>query len=105
MTECSSQFDFVLDKIIAISKKEPKTILEKAIKLQEELGELSEAILIQNRSSGSSYKNNKSQALESETVDIIIVALDIFFTLTEDKKLLLELLEDKSKKWEENQSK
>ena len=105
MTECSSRFEKLLCKVQSLSHLEKKSLLEKMVKLQEEAGELAEAILIHEKSSGSGYKESSEQSIENEAVDIILVALDIFFTMSRDMTTLEELLTSKCAKWERHQLK
>lgn len=105
MTECSSRFEKLLEKIQSLSSKEKKSLLEKTLKLQEEAGELAEAVLIHTKASGSQYKESSEQAIENEAVDIILVALDIFFSLSPDVATLEKLLSSKCGKWEKHQLK
>lgn len=105
MTECSSPYNEIIEKIRDLSRKEKKGLLEKTIKLQEELGELAEAVLIHTKASGSQYKKAVDKDIESEIADILLVSLDIFFSLTKDTQLLAELLMKKCQKWEKYQLK
>lgn len=105
MTECSSPYNEILEKIRELSRKEKKGLLEKTVKLQEEVGELAEAILIRTKTAGSQYKKTAEKAVESEIADILLVSLDLFFSLTQDTHLLAELLIKKCQKWEKYQLK
>ena len=105
MMECLSPYEALLSEIKSLSLKEKKGLLEKTIKLQEEVGELAEAVLIYKKASGSKYKASKSLSIEKEAVDIILVSLDIFFSLSPDLDLLQDLLSEKSKRWKKYQIK
>ena len=105
MTECLSRYEALLAEIKTLSLKEKKGLLEKTIKLQEEVGELAEAVLIHKKASGSQYKARKSLSIEKEAVDILLVTLDIFFSLSPDLDLLEDLLSKKSRKWKKHQTK
>ena len=105
MTECLSPYEALLCQIKTLSLKEKKGLLEKTIKLQEEVGELAEAVLIYKKASGSIYKTCKPLCIEKEAVDILLVTLDIFFSLSPDLDLLHNLLSKKSKKWKKHQIK
>ena len=105
MTECLSRYEALLLEIKTLSLKEKKSLLEKTLKLQEEVGELAEAVLIHKKASGSTYKPSNSLSIQKEAVDILLVTLDIFFCLSPDLDLLLDLLTKKSKKWKKHQIK
>ena len=105
MTECSSPCKEILERIKALSRKEKKDLLERTVKLQEEVGELAEAVLIHSKASGSQYKKAADKDIESEIADILLVSLDIFFSLSKDTDLLAELLMKKCQKWEKHQLK
>ena len=69
--------DFNLIKELAL--KEPKTISERMLKLQEECGELAQEIGISQNLSGFKHKENGRDGISGECVDIALVALSIFF--------------------------
>lgn len=85
--------------------EEKKNILQKMLKLQEEVGELAEAILIKDSASGSTYKSQTEYQIEKEIVDTLLVCLDMFYSLRPKEGLLEHLLIEKSKKWAMFQSK
>lgn len=106
MTECSSLFDYTLmKKLQALSKKEKKSLLEKTVKLQEESGELAEAVLSFRGASGSLYKQKKQESIQEEAVDVLLVAISIFFSEGGTMDELSNLLHKKAGKWEKFQSK
>ena len=105
MMECSCPFNEILKDIKALSLKEKKNLLQKMVKLQEEVGELAEAILIKDSAPGSTYKSQTEYQIEKEIVDILLVCLDMFYSLRPNEGLLEHLLTEKSKKWALFQSK
>lgn len=81
----------LIEKLTHIDKK---TLVEKTLKLGEEYGELSEAILALNGTHGCTYKikdkNISISDIVSETADIMIVALSILHKATDDFKSTFE---------------
>lgn len=90
----------MLDKIQELSINEKKTIQELGLKLSEETGELTQAILSATKAPGCEYKGYKIGDVQIECVDTILVALSIFFKTGGDEKDLLEFLKFKTNKWE-----
>lgn len=88
-----------LKTIQQLSLEEKKGLLERTIKLQEETGELAEAVLIAQKSSGSQYKKTTKNAIKEEAVDITLVALSIFFLEGGTIKELEKMIENKTAKW------
>ena len=105
MTECSSPFDHVLSFIEEVSKKEKKTLSQRALKLQEEVGEVAQALLIEQKAPGMSHKSIEHVGLTVECIDVLLVTLDLFFATGGTKNTLMDLLSKKTKKWESSQSK
>ncbi|MDK2562436.1 MazG-like family protein [Romboutsia sedimentorum] len=60
-----------IQKLTLIDKK---SLLERALKLSEEVGEVSEAVLSYSNSSGCGYKNKSKEDVIEECLDVIIVA-------------------------------
>ena len=67
----------LMNKIAELTKEDPKTIIERCLKLGEEYGELSEAILSSNKVCGCAYKNKTNTDVLEEATDVIIMALSI----------------------------
>lgn len=65
-------------EIHRLTGKSGKTLPQMTVKLYEELGELSECLLVENQVSGNKYKTLKEPAY-AEAVDIFIMAASIFF--------------------------
>jgi len=74
------------------------------IKLQEEVGELAQEILISQKSSGLEHKTTGKDGIPGECVDVILVALSIFFKTGHSQLDLEKLIESKSKRWEKFQN-
>ena len=94
-----------LKTIKELHTQERKSILELGLKLSEELGELSEAILTTENTPGCGYKSQtknitKGRILE-ECVDIIIVTLCIVFKSGFSFIDISNMLKNKINKWTE----
>ena len=93
------------DRIEKLSKQESKSLLERMVKLQEEVGELAQEVLIANQSSGSQYKSSGDDGIQGECIDVILVALSIYFSHQGSVNNLSMKLNSKSDKWEKYQNK
>lgn len=91
-----------LSLIKELSLKEPKSILERFLKLSEECGELAEEILIERKASGFQHKSSTDGIL-GESVDVLLVAFSIFFKNGGSIEELNELIEKKAAKWQRYQ--
>ncbi len=89
----------LLQKIKALSEKEKKTLEQMVLKLTEEVGETSQAMLSYRQASGSEYKNLDLSDVKEECVDVILVALALFYKLSEDENELQDVLSKKVDKW------
>jgi len=67
----------ILQDILDFSSAEKKTIQQRALKLSEEVGELSEAILSSTGAPGCSYKDKTNSNVIEEAVDVMVVAISI----------------------------
>ena len=81
-----------------------KSVLEIALKLSEEVGEVSEAVLIMNSTNGSTYKGSdveqaKMDVME-ESVDVMMVAMSLFAKLGGTQEMFDNILQHKSVKWD-----
>ncbi|WP_413521992.1 MazG-like family protein [Brochothrix thermosphacta] len=98
-----------IQSILALAKREPKTLEQMALKLAEETGEVAQAILSAGNSSGSVYKKLSMADAQEECVDVILVALALFEKLsaedTATEATFSELLEKKTAKWEAHMGK
>lgn len=92
-----------LDLIEKLSKKEAKTLLQRMVKLQEEVGELAQEVLVFQNASGSQHKNASDDGILGECVDVVIVALSIYFSSGGTKENLSELVDKKALKWAKHQ--
>ena len=90
----------LLKEIKKLSEREPKTIEQMALKLSEEVGETSQAVLSYLKASGSDYKELGIDDVKEECVDVILVALSLFYKLSENETELHELISKKLEKWQ-----
>ena len=86
-----------------LTKLDKKTLVERALKLSEEVGEVSESVLSYNKSCGCSYKGKTKEDVIEECVDTIIVALSIISQCSEndiDEEHINTIFHKKLSKWE-----
>ncbi|WP_054711515.1 MazG-like family protein [Bacillus sp. JCM 19041] len=89
----------LLKQIQELSEQEQKTLEQMVLKLSEEVGETAQAVLSYKKASGSEYKKLTKADVKEECADVILVALTLFFKLSETDKELDEFLSKKIKKW------
>ena len=94
--------DFNLIKELAL--KEPKTMPERMLKLLEECGELAQEVGINQNLSGFKHKENGADGISGECIDIMLVALSIFFQNGKSEEDLSSLVKEKCSKWQKHQS-
>lgn len=92
--------DFVTLQKMSINEK--KTVLERMVKLQEEVGELAQEVLIENKCAGSTHKKAGVDGILGEAVDVTLVALSIFFKHGGTVEMLEQISKAKSEKWRKN---
>jgi NTP pyrophosphatase (non-canonical NTP hydrolase) len=93
-----------LELIKNLSLSESKNISQRFLKLQEECGELAEEILIEQKASGVQYKKAGPDGIAGEAIDVLLVALSIYFCTGGSLADLNTLVHKKSLKWQEFQS-
>lgn len=89
-----------LERVKTLSLKELKTPIERFVKLSEECGELAQEILIACNASGSQHKKAGDDGIKGEAVDVMLVALSIFFKHDGSISELSDLINKKCAKWE-----
>ncbi|MCM2676317.1 MazG-like family protein [Alkalicoccobacillus plakortidis] len=89
----------LLTRIKELSAKEKKTLEQMVLKLSEEVGETSQALLSYKGAPGSEYKKLGKADVEEECVDVMIVALSLFYKLNQDEGALEHYLKMKVVKW------
>lgn len=90
----------LLKEIKLLSEREPKTLEQMALKLTEEVGETAQAVLSYLKASGSDYKQLGIDDVKEECIDVVLVALAIYYKLSEDDEELGKLVSKKLNKWE-----
>ncbi|MGZ0040699.1 MazG-like family protein [Paenibacillus ottowii] len=92
--------DQILKKIQYLSSQEKKTLEQMVLKLSEEVGETSQAMLSYMNANGSEYKQLNISDVKEECADVILVALSLFYKLSSDEEELQQFLSKKVSKWE-----
>lgn len=87
-----------------LSLKEPKTLLQRMVKLQEEVGELAQEVLIEQKASGTQHKTEGTDGIKGECVDVILVALSIYFSQGGNEIDFEKYADQKCLKWERCQA-
>lgn len=90
----------ILKTIEQLSKVKDKTLVERALKLSEENGELSQAILCATGVHGCEYKGLTMEDVKEECVDVALVDLSIFFQAGGTVEELANTLLYKIEKWQ-----
>lgn len=90
-----------IPSIKELSLDNKKSLEQIALKLSEETGEVAQALLSQVGASGSEYKNLNADDVKEECVDVIIVALSLFYKMDGKDKEFEDTFALKVKKWEE----
>ncbi|QDY82125.1 hypothetical protein FQU75_01235 [Paenibacillus polymyxa] len=92
--------DQILKKIQYLSTQEKKTLEQMVLKLSEEVGETSQAMLSYMNANGSEYKQLNISDVKEECADVILVALSLFYKLSSNEEELQQFLSKKVNKWE-----
>lgn len=90
----------LLENIQSLSIKNGKSLEQICLKLSEETGECSQALLSYVNAEGSVYKGLGSQNVKEECIDVIMVAISLFYKLGGDNEELVNLLNTKMEKWQ-----
>ncbi|WP_027964101.1 MazG-like family protein [Halalkalibacillus halophilus] len=94
--------DQMLKRIKKLSELEPKTLQEMSLKISEEAGEVSQAVLSYTNASGSMYKQLESSDVKEECIDLVLVSLALFYKLSGDDVELDQFINKKLEKWEDH---
>lgn len=94
--------ELLLKKVRQLSKEEPKTLEQMALKLSEEAGETAQAVLSYQKASGSEYKQLGINDVKEECIDVILVTLAMFYKLSDSDDEFYDLANKKIEKWESN---
>ena len=92
----------VIDRMKELSFKERKTMVERALKLGEEFGEVSEAVLSYKDVAGCGYKKKTIDDVREEAIDVIIMGFSLLFHPDEsmNEKDMVKEFNRKLNKWE-----
>jgi len=103
-----TQMETGMFNIYDLTRKDPKTLQERALKLVEEAGELAQAVLSATGAPGSAYKKQTMADVREEAADAAIVALSILAQASDSREMfeaeLDRLMADKCAKWQEKLS-
>jgi NTP pyrophosphatase (non-canonical NTP hydrolase) len=92
-------------QIIRAAQSEPKTVQQQFLKLMEESGEAAQAYLASIKASGNGYKQLDINDTKEELADTLLVVLAILVKLDCQPSELKELLQKKTQKWLDHQTK
>ena len=94
-------FDELIKKIEETSKKiDKKDSNMKMLKLVEEVGELSQALLIHQDAIGTKYRNKAEYSIQEEVADVLLCLFSLCSILNIDHADLRDSINDKLRKWE-----
>lgn len=91
-------------EIESLTKLDKKTLVERTLKLSEEVGEVSQAVLSYSKACGCEYKNKTKEDVVEECLDVIIVASSIISQSCEnnvDLEEVKKIYDKKLSKWKE----
>jgi len=92
--------EVLLNKIKELSKeKDTKSIEETALKLSEETGEVSQAVLSSLKVTGTEYKHLTKEDVKEENIDVILVAFSLLYKLGCDNDEIVSIMSKKISKW------
>jgi NTP pyrophosphatase (non-canonical NTP hydrolase) len=94
----------LLDYIQELSKRDKKTLSQKALKVSEECGELAKAILPFDSAYATRHRFIDKTKILEEVSDTILTSISIAYDLGFSHEDIEEMLDKKSKKWQELQS-
>lgn len=95
----------LMDFIRTLSEKDTKSLIAKACKTSEEVGELAKAILPFENAAGTLHRFSDKEKVLDSAADVILCALSIAHHLKFSDDEIEEMLHKKSKKWSEIQTK
>lgn len=90
-----------LKSIESLSLSNKKSLEQIVLKLSEETGELAQALLSYRSASGSEYKNLGSEDVKEECVDVVIVALSMFYKMGGTDEEFAQIFDKKVQKWQD----
>lgn len=95
----------LINYIKDLSKRDKKTLSEKALKVSEETGELARVILPFDNAPGTSHRFIEKERILEEAADVILTAMSIPFDLGYSFEDLESMMRHKSIRWQKIQSK
>ncbi len=90
-----------ISDIKQLSIENKKSLEQIALKLSEETGEVSQALLSYLKANGSEYKALEADDVREECVDVVIVALSLFYKLNGEDSEFEKMFDKKVEKWKE----
>ena len=90
----------MLKKIEKLSLENEKSLEQIGLKLSEETGEVTQALLSATNAPGSKYKSEDIEDVKEECVDVVMVALSLYFKIGGTTEELENTLKIKTNKWE-----
>jgi len=89
-----------MEKVYDLSIENEKSLEQIALKMSEEVGEVSQALLSHLKASGSEYKELDASDVIEECVDVMIVAYSLIYKLDGSDEDIEKLMRKKVNKWE-----
>ena len=92
------------EEIQRLTDIDKKTLVERALKLSEEVGEVAQAVLSYSNACGCGYKNKSKEDVVEECLDVIIVASAIIsqsYDNDVDMEYVKNTYRNKLNKWKE----
>ncbi len=92
------------EEIQKLTSIDTKTLVERTLKLSEEVGEASQAVLSHSNACGCGYKNKSKEDIVEECLDVIIVASSIIsqsYDNNVDIESIKNVYNKKLNKWKE----
>jgi len=93
----------LLDYIQELSKRDKKTLSQKALKVSEECGELARVVLPFDNAAGTVHRFIEKKKILEESADVILTALSIAYELGYTHEDIEEMMDEKSEKWQKLQ--
>ncbi len=93
----------LLDYIQELSKRDKKTLSQKALKVSEESGELAKAVLSYDSAYATRHRFVDKYKILEEAVDTMLTAISVAYDLGFSHEEIEEVMDAKSEKWQELQ--
>jgi NTP pyrophosphatase (non-canonical NTP hydrolase) len=89
----------LLDFIKVLSEADKKTLLQKALKTAEEVGELAKAVLPYENSPSTNHRFSDKENILEEVADVILCALSVAYNLGLDSEQIETMIGQKAEFW------